>query len=262
MPTKIAFTVFTKHWKMPLAEMAERIAALGFEGVELPVRPGFQVAPENVTSGLPAAARILGDFGLKIGSVAGPTDEPTIAACAAAGVPLIRICCHVPEGRDYLQWEAEQQRTFDGLLPCLDAAGVAIGVQNHCDREITAAMGLRHLIEKYDPRHVGAVLDFGHSGLAGEPPDLALGAVFSHLRLVNFKSAYWKRVTGPQADRARWTQHWTTGREGLADWPAAVEELTRRGYAGDVCLSADYSDAQATERLTAEDLATVKSLFA
>ena len=89
---RVSFSVFTKPWKTPLSELARFVRGLGFEGIELPVRPRYQVLPENVGRDLPAAARLLADHGLKVFSVAppgGPVTEPIIAACAAAGVPVI-----------------------------------------------------------------------------------------------------------------------------------------------------------------------------
>ena len=257
MSGKIAFTVFTKPWKMPLAELAGHVHDLGFDGVELPVRPGFQVEPGDVARALPEAAKILADGGVRIASVAAPTDEPTIAACAAAGVPLIRICAEMDHSAGYLAAEAELQRQFDGLVGPLATHGVTVGVQNHCGRGLTSAMALRHLVEKYDPAHVAAVLDFGHSGLAGEAPDVAIDTLWSHLALVNFKSALWHRGRD-----GRWTSRWVAGPDGMADWPAAVEALKRRNYAGDVCLTAEYSDADRVDRLVAADLACIKPLFA
>jgi len=41
-----------------------------------------------------------------------------------------------------------------------------------------------------------------------------------------------------------------------------VEELKRRGYQGVVCLTAEYSDHDAVDRLIAEDIAFARSLFA
>ena len=44
--TKVSFSVFTKPWKtQPLVEVGELVKRLGFDGIELPVRPGFQVEP-------------------------------------------------------------------------------------------------------------------------------------------------------------------------------------------------------------------------
>jgi len=255
------FTVFTKPWKCPLPELAEHVAGLGFDGVELPVRPGFQVEPEHVAKGLPEAARVLADHGLRIGSAAGPIDEPTIAACAEAGVKLIRICCHVPDGMTYTAAEADWRRRVDEVIDALDSHGVTIGVQNHCGRQVAGAVGVRSLIGGYAPRHVAAVLDFGHCGLAGEPVDLALDAVEGRMALVNFKNAFWRRANGPEATQAAWTHHWTTGAHGMADWPAAVGELRKRAYAGDVCLTAEYTDRDNVDAYVAEDLAYLKALW-
>ncbi len=246
---------------MPLPELGKFVRDRGFDGIELPVRPGYQVPPENVTRGLPEAARVLADFGVKIASVAGPTDELTMAACAEAGVPIIRICVGIgPEG--YMATEARLQREYDALALLLERHGVTLGIQNHCDRCVANAMGLRHLIEKYDPRHIGAVWDAAHNALNGEDPELAIDIVWSHLCLVNLKNAFWQRKNGPEAAVAEWRPYWTTGRHGLASWPRVAAELKRRDYTGGVCLTAEYSDESQVDRLIVEDLAFAKSLFA
>ena len=53
--------VFTKPWKaLSLPELAHHIKSLGFEWIELPVRPGFQVEPEKIERDLPAAVKNIG----------------------------------------------------------------------------------------------------------------------------------------------------------------------------------------------------------
>ena len=52
----VTFTVFTKPWKTPLHALGAFLKKLGFDGIELPVRPGFQVEPEQVARKLPEAA--------------------------------------------------------------------------------------------------------------------------------------------------------------------------------------------------------------
>jgi len=259
---KVEFTVFTKPWKMPLPQLGQYVKALGFDGVELPIRPGYQVEPDNVIKGLPEAARILKDCGVRIGTVAAPTDEATIAACAEASVPIIRICVPVDLEIGYMATEARLRKQYDALVPLLERYGVAIGIQNHCDFCVCNAMGIRHLIEQYDARHFCAVLDPAHCGLDGEAPELAIDIVWSHLRVVNLKSAYWLRTNGPEAEAAEWQSYWTTGRHGLALWPRVAAELKRRSFTGDICLTAEYSDHNSVDRLVAEDIAFAKSLFA
>ncbi len=262
MGLNIDYTVFTKPWReKSLPELGQHVRDLGFSGVELPVRPGFQVEPENVGKDLPEAARILREEGVKIGTLAGPTDEKTIAACADAGVPIIRICVKLDAVAGYINEEARVQTEFDAIVPILDRHGVAIGVQNHCGFQVNNAMGILHMIENYDPRHFCAVLDQAHCGLNGEPPEYAIDIVWKYLRVMNLKSAYWQRTNGPDAESATWKNYWTTGRHGLAYWPRVADELKRRKFSGDICLTAEYSDHDSVNRLIAEDIAFARSLF-
>jgi sugar phosphate isomerase/epimerase len=259
----IEWSVFTKPWKtLSLGELGAYVKGLGFDGIELPVRPGYQVEPENVGRDLPKAAKELAGAGIKIHSIAGNTDEATIAACGAAGVPIIRTMGRMPRDQKYLEMEAKLQAEYEALVPALDKAGVTIGVQNHCDDFVTSAIGLRHLMERFDRTHIAAVWDVAHCALNGEDPELAVDIVWDHLCLVNFKNAFWRLRTGPEAERAEWQHYWTTGRQGLAPWHRAAKALRGRGYRGAICLTAEYSDEASLERLLREDIAYAKGLFA
>jgi len=86
--TQIQYSVFTKPWKLPLSELGKLVKGWGFDGIELPVRPGYQVLPENVRRDLPRAVKQLAREGLKIFSIAGPTDEATIFSSIKSGIIL------------------------------------------------------------------------------------------------------------------------------------------------------------------------------
>jgi len=259
---KLQFTVFTKPWKLDIPALGKHIAALGFDGVELPVRPGYSVNPDNQTTALPQAAQILGDFGLKIASVAGNIDEPAVAACAQAGVPLIRICVSIGSDETYNEGVVRLRHSFDDALPHLDRHGVTLGIQNHCGRGICHATGLRDLLEPYDPRNVAIVWDAAHNALQGEEPELALDIVWDKLRMVNLKNAYWQRSNGPEAEHAVWHPYWTSGLHGLASWPRVAASLKQRNYDGPICLTAEYTDEPSVDRLIAQDIAFARKLFA
>jgi sugar phosphate isomerase/epimerase len=259
---KVAYSVFTKPWKtVSLQRLGDFVAGLGFDGIELPVRPGYQVEPEQVAD-LPRAARQLAESGVKILSVAGPTNEATIAACAAAGVPTIRVMAPVSREETYLEAESRYRREFDALMPLLERYGVQVGVQNHNGRFVANAAGLRALVEGYDPRYIALVWDTAHEALDGMQPDLALDLVWSHLCMVNLKNAFWRRTSGDEAPLAEWEVYWTTGAQGRASWPRVAQELQRRGYEGVVCLTAEYTEEEAVNHLIAEDIAFARSLFA
>ncbi|MDK2971381.1 MAG: hypothetical protein PWP23_1136 [Candidatus Sumerlaeota bacterium] len=257
------FIVFTKPWKdKSLAELARFVRGLGFDGVELPVRPGFAVSPENAATQLPAAARLFAEEGLKILSVAADPTEDIIRAMGSIDTrPILRTMVKVPRTASYLDTERAAIKSFKALVPILRGCGIAIGVQNHDGEFVANASGVRRILDHFEPDVVGAVWDPAHCALAGEIPEHAIDLLWSHLLMVNLKNAMPIRTTGPEAVEVQWHRYWTAGNMGCARWSRVAELLAQRGYTGPVCLCAEYGDASSVERLTAADLAYAQSLF-
>jgi sugar phosphate isomerase/epimerase len=93
-------------------------------------------------------------------------------------------------------------------------------------------------------------------------PEMALDVIADRLFIVNLKNAFWQRTNGPEAAQAEWKVYWTTGRQGRADWPRVAAKLRAINYTGPICLTAEYSDEAAVDRLIAEDLAFAKAVLA
>lgn len=262
MGKKITYSVFTKPWRtQTIEELGSFIKGLGFDGIEFPLREGYQVEPENAERGLPELVSRLKDFGLEVTSVASSTDERVFAGCAKAGVPIIRIMITIDPTIGYMASEAKVKRELEGIIPLCERYGVKVGIQHHFGLYVQSAMGLLHLIEDFDPKHIGAIWDAAHSGLAGEEPELGLDIVWSHLCMVNLKNAFYKQVNGPEAPVAEWDRHFTLGRYGLSPWHRTAKYLKDRGYEGVICLPAEYTDEDRVNEYIAQDIGYVKSLF-
>lgn len=252
--TESLITVFTKPWMEPLPALADKLVELGVDGVELAVRPGYQVVPEHVGRDLPAAIRTLAQRGLQVRSIAGSVDEATIAACGDGGVGIIRVCAPIDMDIGYLASIDRYRRQFDAVLPLLDRFGVSVGVQNHYGNHVGSAVGMLHLIERYDPRHVCAVLDMAHCAVDGEPTAMAVDIVKDRLNgLVNFKSAFHRRANGPEED-AVYKVHWTTHQHGGYSWREFVHCLRAIEFSGAYCLPAEYSDPSGQGQRMGEDV--------
>jgi len=236
-------TVFTKPWgKLTLEALADQVASWGFHGIELPVRPGFQVEPQSALEALPRAQEVFKERGVKIISVAGGLDEATVRACAAADVPILRVMLRIDVERGYRASVAEFQATADCLTPLLRETGVAIGLQNHAGDYVGSAVGLMDVLAPLDPACVRAVLDLGHTALAGEPEPIAIDVASPRLAMVNLKNAVY-RLTGEDPDGEKtWARRWTTGKGGITSWPTAVSTLRKNFYQGPICLTAEYHD--------------------
>lgn len=262
MDNKISFSVFTKPWKdKTIPELAKYVKNLGFDGVEFPLRPGYQVEPEKAEKGLPELVKQMGEYGVKVYSVAASMDESVFAGCQAAGIPIIRTMAKIDTEIGYMASEENNRKELESVVPLCRKYGVKVGVQNHYGNYVGNGMGLRHLIENFDPNYIGAVWDAAHAALCGEDPEAGLDITWSHLCMVNLKNAFFYRKNGPESENVEWTRYYTSGRQGLASWPIVADYLKKRNYEGAICLTAEYSALDQVNRLIAEDIAYAKSLF-
>ena len=118
------------------------------------------------------------------------------------------------------------------------------------------------LVERFDPKHIGAIWDAAHSGLAGEEPEQAIDICWSHLALVNFKNARYQIMGRTPDGAAEFTQYFCPGADGQCSWPRAVKHLKEKGYTGTWCMPAEYTgltNAQEAE-YARRDLEWLKSL--
>jgi sugar phosphate isomerase/epimerase len=259
---QVQFSVFTKPWKdVPLAQLAAFVKEAGFDGIEFPLRNGFQLEPADAEKGLPKLAKFFADYGLRIFSVASSLDEKIFSACAEAGVPLIRIMPEISHEAGYMSSEMQLRDKLAKVLPLCEKYGVKVGMQQHYGDFVTDSMGLRHLMEGLNPAYVGAVWDCAHDALAGQQPEFGLDIVWEYLSMVNLKNVYYMRTNGPEASQAEWKRYFTSGRQGMASWKRVADYLKKRNYRGVVCLTAEYTNESELNRLICDDIAYAKSLF-
>lgn len=276
MNNQLKFSVFTKPWKdISLEQLAEKVAKMGFDAVEYPLREGFQVQPSDGVAGAKRLNKVFSEYGIEVASIAGGidvrfvegsnevigVDETLFESCREAGSNIIRICQNLDGALGFHKNVERIRREYDALLPLCEKYGITLGVQMHCGESISNSAETYILLKDYDPRYIAAVWDSGHSGLAGNDPRIALDMIWDQLCMVNFKAAYRCRSNGPEAAEATWTEHWTTAKNACGSWKEAVEYLKTRNYQGIVCMPAEYSDEPNVDDYTKEDLAYLKELF-
>ncbi len=257
--------LFVKPWKsLPLPQLAAHVKSLGFDLIELPVRPGFPVEPEQIERDLPAAVKLLADEGIGVLNVTADLpldDERLYSACAAAGIGMNRVMFRQGE-LDYWAAESEARRQLDRALPLCQQYQLQIGIQNHSRRFVPVnEMGAYQLLKDYDKAYVAAVWDPAHNALEGMDSDAALDILAPYLCLVNLKNAFWRRTSGPEAPVAGWEIYWTSGAQGRASWARVIAKLRAIDYRGPLCFSAEYSDEGRVDELIQQDLAFARRLL-
>ncbi len=265
--------MFTKHLEgLDLPALIEALQRVGVDGADLCVRPGYPVNPENMATALPAAAKQFAAAGLSIplvttpGSLTRPdTDEAErfYAACGEAGVRHIKLgYWRWQPGMDY--WaEVEKIRGWLGRFQELSAkTGVQTVVHTHSGTYMGLnASAVMTLVRDCDPQHVGVFLDPGHLAIDGEPIDMALNVVASHLSVMAFKDFVLERVWKEGAlhmTKAVRKLGW-----GMVDWQTTLATLRATNFGGPVSIHSEYHEpAETVIDLARADTRFVRALLA
>ena len=255
----VTWSIFSKPWRtLPPGPLGELIAGLGFTGVEVPVRPGCHLDPDNAQDRLPGFVRTLAEHGVEVISVAADPVEPVFAACAEAGVGMIRTMA--PVGDDYRASVAGLRRDWsERVVPWCERSGVRVGVQLHRGRYVETTLGVLALIE--DLPGFDLVWDAAHDALTGVDPVRSLDLAWPRLGLVNLKNGYYYRTEDSASSEPRYRVRMGPADSGMADWGRILGHLRERDWSGPVCLTAEYSDATGPDEvaeLVRADLVTAR----
>jgi sugar phosphate isomerase/epimerase len=257
MTQQQVISVFTKPWREDsVDQLAERVDTLGFNGIELPVRPGYQVSPDEVRQLLPETVARLRAAGIEVHGVASDLEESVFAACSDAGVDMIRIQVPVSVEDGYFASRDAFRRKLDSLAPVCKRFGVRVGVQIHSGRYLARSTEVMEAIRDFEPDTVCAVWDAGHAALCGEDPEYGLATCGEHLALINLKNFRYERAENGGYERVS-----CSGETGFSSWESVLRAAAKANYRGAFCLSAQYQPEDDVNKLAEADCSYVKYLI-
>ena len=192
---------FTKFWEdLSARQLGERASELGFDGLDLAVRDGHAINADNVTDELPGAVRAWRELGVDCSMISSSTDliDPEAAdavtlfeAAAAAGVPRIKMgYFKFNQGDSFEELWSLARRRLDGFERLSRRTGVQTMYHTHSGQCLGSnCAGMRHLLQDYDPRQVGAYVDLGHLAINGEDVQIGLAMLRDRLSAIGGKDA-------------------------------------------------------------------------
>ena len=260
----IFFTKFLRgHDVQRTGEIAKR---LGFDGLDLAVRAGHCINPENAETELARAVKTWREMGLAVPLVTleGTWTDPNHAglqsvyrACGKAGVAFIKLGYWFWKPEEHYWDQVERyRRDLEAFQKMGDKLGVCTLVHTHSDAIYGSnASGAMHLVRGFDPRYVAVYLDPAHLAWDGEFLAMALDIARDYLRMIGVKNALYEKsiVDG----RAKWEKVLPALEEGLVDWKEAIGLLKKVGYDGPLCYHGEvdgYMSAEKIEEAAARDM--------
>jgi sugar phosphate isomerase/epimerase len=197
--------IFSKHLQwLDYKGMAETAAEIGFDGVDLTVRPKGHVLPGRVEDDLPRAVEAVKKAGLRVEmittAIADPRDERTRAVLKTAGRLGIRYYrmgyYHYDKTGDIVAQLNEIKPAFRDLAAMSKQYGLAASYQNHAGTKYIGASlwDLYHLIHDLDRRWIGSQFDIRHAVVEGGTTwPVTMRLLAGHINTLVAKDFVWAR---------------------------------------------------------------------
>lgn len=260
------FVLFTDNLAdLTLPEVCRGAREAGFDGLDLTLRPGGHVLPENAEAGLAEAARVAADHGLAIplistavSDVDSPQAEAIFAAAAHYGARHVKLGYweYSPFGTLARQIDEARQK-LERLVRLAERYHVLPAVHCHSGRYVTSGGALLYLVLRdFAPGQVGAYADPMHMTIEGSRNgwELGLDLIAPWLALVGIKNFRWLPAERDAAGQQRFHWEYCPLADGQAPLPEFCGYLRTLGYDGLVSLHSEYKGDSSFRRLTTPEL--------
>ena len=226
-------------------EMAEAAAKVGLAGLDLTVRPGGHVDPENFERDLPAAIKAIKAAGLSCemiatnsGSTQNPRDFELLALARSLGVKSYRTGALRYNDDTHPMDSVDQHRQqLSALAKWNEELGITGMYQNHsgAGRLGAAIWDLYLVLRDLDPDHLGCQFDIRHAVTDGGLmwPD-SVRMIQPYIRSIIFKDFRWGVVDG------KWRVVSTPIGQGMVDFDRYFGLLQDAGIDAPVSLHLEY----------------------
>ena len=201
----LSVSVFSKHLQyLDDRALAETVAEAGFDGIDLPVRPGGHVRPERVGEDLPKmveAARAAGVsipmITTAITSARDPHAEAVLETAGRLGIRHYRLgWLPYDRSRGILGTIEALRSPLRDLAALNERCGTRGGYQNHAGERVGSAVwDLYLLLKEVGSPWLGCQYDIRHAVVEGSsswPNALRLIAPLVHT--VDVKDSHWART--------------------------------------------------------------------
>lgn len=236
--------VFSKHLQfLDYAALAKTCKELGLDGVDLTVRKGGHVLPENVSADLPRAVETIRAAGLDVPMITtnlcrgdDPDARPILEAASKLGIRYFRIGGQAyPETGNPREAFPGLVAELKGLAKIAEDSGMTAGYHNHSGHNnVGAALwDLQELLDAVDSDHLGSNFDVGHAKVEGALGVWQINArlMAPRVKMMAVKDFVW------EGDKPKWGPL-GAGIVPLLDFLTIFRE--QAGFAGPISMHFEY----------------------
>lgn len=253
---KMTIHVFSKHLQfLDYQHTAEVSAEIGFDGVDLAVRPKGHVLPENVETDLPKAVEAIKNAGLeaKIMTTAvidanDKTNETLLKTASEQGIRYYR-CNWLKYGKEpnVAQAIPDFQKKLAALARLNERYGISAGYQNHAGAQYVGSpvWDIAYMLQEINHPNLGSQYDIRHATVEGGLSwPLGLQFIHPHINTLVIKDFRWEKVNG------KWKVFNTPLGEGMVDFPAFFQKVKEMNIRVPISVHFEYQMPEKDESLS------------
>lgn len=206
-PERLKVYIFSKHLQfLNYKELAEAAAEMGFDGIDLSVRPNGHVTPERVEYDLPKAAEEIKKVGFKpslmttaVNAATNATDHKLLSTAARLGFSHYRMNWYnFPDNTTMPQAINEMAKSINGLGELNKQLGLIGYYQNHAGLSAGSVIWeVYEMIKNANRQHMGAQYDIRHAMVEGaESWENGLRLIHDRIKMISLKDFRWKQDNG------------------------------------------------------------------
>jgi sugar phosphate isomerase/epimerase len=246
MEPEMKICVFSKHlqWR-DYKGTGETAADIGFDGVDLTVRPGGHVLPERVEEDLPKAVEAIKKAGssvpmmvTRINDPSDPTTTTILRTAAKLGIKYYRMGSYkYNDGKSIPAQLADIRAKLKDLAALNQQYNLHGAYQNHSGSMQFGApvWDIWYAIQEIDPRWMGCQFDIRHATVEGGqawPTHFQL--IAPHVKTIIAKDFVWEKT-----DKG-WRLRNCPLNEGMVNFPAYFKRVKQADITGPISLHLEY----------------------
>jgi sugar phosphate isomerase/epimerase len=238
-------SVFSKHLQwLDYAAMASLAAEIGFDGVDLTVRPNGHVLPEKVKDDLPKAVEAVRKAGLEVYMITTAITDPNekfteniIKTAGELGIGYYRLgWFSFKKDHPIEENLTEFKKTFAGLEALNRKYKIKGDYQNHSGTQLGGSIwDLWICIKDLDPEWIGCQYDIRHATVEGAMSwPVGLQLIKPFINTLDIKDFLWKNEAG------KWTLQNVPLAKGMVDFDRYFTLLKEYQISAPISLHYEY----------------------
>jgi sugar phosphate isomerase/epimerase len=239
-------SIFSKHLQwLNYSEMAQVAAQIGFDGVDITVRPNGHVLPERAAEDLPKAVNAIKKAGMNVYMITTaitdadePTAETILKTASALGIKHYRT--------GWLNYNPQKNiednlKDFEVKLAKLAELSKKYSIyaeyQNHSGEYFGAPIwDLHTVLNRINSSWVGSQYDILHATVEGANSwPIGLKLIKPYIKSIDIKDFQWAKKEG------KWVTEIVPLGQGLVDYKSYLNSLKLYSFNGPVSMHFEYS---------------------